>query len=70
METSNSRTVIILVSIFALMVLSFSIVRTSLNLMNQRSDWSLILGLSGLAAVLLSWGLLSVKLIKIMGCKK
>jgi len=38
--------------------------------MNQRSDLSLILGITGVAIIELLWGLLITKLIKILGCKK
>ena len=70
MEPSKSRTAAtIAVSIFALIILSFFILRTSLNLMNQRSDLRLLLGITGIAIILFLWGLLATKLFKVMGCK-
>lgn len=70
MGPPKSRTVVILVSLFVLIVLSFFILRTALNLMNQRSDLSLILGITGVAIIMLLWGLFITKLVKITGCKK
>lgn len=66
----SSRAAGIAVSIFALFVLSFFILRASLNLMNQRSDLNLLLGITGVAFILLLWGLSVIKLINIMGCKE
>jgi len=38
--------------------------------MNQRSDLNLLLGITGVAFILLLWGLSVIKLINIMGCKE
>ena len=70
MGMHRSSTVGILASFFALVVLSFFIVRASLNLMNQRSDLSLILGIVGVSIIILLWGLLITKLVKTMRCKQ
>ena len=45
----------IAVSIFALCVFSFFTLRASLNLMNQKSDMRLLLGITGLAVIMLLW---------------
>ena len=66
-QPARSRTLAIAGSIFALLVFTFFILRASLNLMNQRSDLKLMLGIGGIAIIIFLWGLAITKL---MGCKK
>lgn len=70
METPKSRIVVIPGLLFALILLSLFILRTSLNLMNQKSDMSLVIGIAGVAVTILLWGLVIAKLLKRMRCKE